>query len=215
MIDRLQNYYDIAIRSNKGNLTKMKQDILASVFHCASSESNLWHDYCEKGPQSWCSYQRDKVNGTKTYLPGVGLPRAIIEDIKPIYKDLSNDKLLNGCLDGITQNQNECFNGYVWNRLPKTKYVGFENFKFGLYDAVAIFNMGRQATLSIIEKMSISPGKYTIEGCSKMNEMRLYNAQYKNKDVSKKTRKVIRGRKKSKTDSIIEKEGKTYEAGGF
>ena len=35
MIDRLQNYYGIAIRSNVGDLDKMKKAIYASLFHCA------------------------------------------------------------------------------------------------------------------------------------------------------------------------------------
>ena len=51
-IDRLQNY-GIAIRSNPGNLDAMKKTILASVFHCASSEKNKWHTaYCPEGEMS-------------------------------------------------------------------------------------------------------------------------------------------------------------------
>ena len=40
MIDKLQNYYGIAIRSNPGDLAAMKNAVLASLFHCASSEKN-------------------------------------------------------------------------------------------------------------------------------------------------------------------------------
>ena len=35
MIDKLHNYYGIAIRSNSGNLSAMKTAIYASLFHCA------------------------------------------------------------------------------------------------------------------------------------------------------------------------------------
>ena len=31
VIDRLQNYYGIAIRSNKGNLTEMQKAVMASI----------------------------------------------------------------------------------------------------------------------------------------------------------------------------------------
>ena len=37
IIDKLQNYYGIAIRSNIANLAAMKKGILASLFHVASS----------------------------------------------------------------------------------------------------------------------------------------------------------------------------------
>ena len=74
IIDRLQNYYGIAIRSNKGNKENMKLAIHASLFHVSSSKTNIWHDHCPKGASSWCGYQRDKALGTSTYKPGPGLP---------------------------------------------------------------------------------------------------------------------------------------------
>jgi hypothetical protein len=40
---------------------------------------------------------------------------------------IANDKLLSKCLDGKTQNQNESLNGMIWNRLPKTVFVGDES----------------------------------------------------------------------------------------
>ncbi|GFS82296.1 uncharacterized protein TNCV_3340271 [Trichonephila clavipes] len=35
-IDRLQNYYGIAVRSNVGNLNAMQQNAIAALYHCAS-----------------------------------------------------------------------------------------------------------------------------------------------------------------------------------
>ena len=53
MIDRLQNYYGIAIRSNVGNLSEMKA-IYDSLIHCASSKDRSLHCYCPEGADSWC-----------------------------------------------------------------------------------------------------------------------------------------------------------------
>lgn len=39
---------------------------------------------------------------------------------KPVYEDLSRDDLLNRCLGGCTQNNNESFNSTVWSIAPKT-----------------------------------------------------------------------------------------------
>ena len=42
----------------------------------------------------------------------------IIKHVKPISADLSSDALLEKYLHELTQNQNESFNGTVWNRIP-------------------------------------------------------------------------------------------------
>ena len=59
MIDRLQNYYGIAIRSNVGDLDGMKKAIHASFFHCASSERRDLHTHCPPGPSSWCGFRQE------------------------------------------------------------------------------------------------------------------------------------------------------------
>ena len=115
MIDRLQNYYGIAIRSNVGDLNGMKKTIHASFFHCASSEQRDLHTHCPTGPSSWCGYQRDR----NSFKHGPGLPDAVIAKVKPVYQRLSEDSLLEKCLHGKTQNQNEAANGMVWERIPK------------------------------------------------------------------------------------------------
>ena len=146
MIDKLQNYYGIAIRSNSGNLKSMKRDILASLWHCASTVSRSFHNaYCPPGKDSWCGYMQDKAKKTSTYKHGKGLLIAVSTALKPTHARLSNDNLLTKCLDGKTQNQNESFNGMIWTRVPKTVFVGTSAFKLGVYDAVAHFNIGAKS----------------------------------------------------------------------
>ncbi|GFU65295.1 transposable element Tcb2 transposase [Trichonephila clavipes] len=55
----------------------------------------------------------------------------------PLEKDL-----LKKCLRGRTQNPNESFNKCIWERIPKTVFVGIETLKFGVMDAVICFNDG-------------------------------------------------------------------------
>ena len=147
-IDKLQNYNGIAVRSNPGNLQGMKSAIHTSLFHCVSSEKRNLHHHCPDGPDSWCRFKKDKVNNTNFYKPGPGLPDDIIAKRKPIYVRPRDDELLRKCLDGKTQNQNESLNGMIWNRLPKGVHVGADVLKFGVYDAVADFNMGTRAAVS-------------------------------------------------------------------
>ena len=103
----------------------MQDNVMAVMGHVASSEKNCWYDKGPKGSESWCKYQADKANGTKFYKPGKGLDATIIKHIKPILVDLCKDELLKKCLDCKTQNQNQSFNGTVWNRLPMSAIINF------------------------------------------------------------------------------------------
>jgi hypothetical protein len=52
-----------------------------------------------------------------------------------------------------TQNQNKSLNGMIWNRLPKSIFVGGNVLQLGMHDAVAHFNMGSRASVDILSKM--------------------------------------------------------------
>ena len=211
-IDRLQNYYGIAIRQNKNDLAGMKKAVCATLFHVASSETNNFHfPHCPEGPDSWCRFNKDKEDGTKTYKPGPGLPVSIVCKLKPMYKELSSDKLLEKCLHGLTQNHNESFNKTIWDRLPKTNMVSITQLEFGVYDAVAVFNIGRKATILTFEKM----GMHLSNSCRKINRKRLYQSSYKNSSPAKKQRKILRAKRKAKSDNISQTEGKSYKCGAF
>ena len=154
MIDRLQNYYDIAIRENKNNLKAMQAATRATLFHVASSKDNNWrYPHCPEGTNSWCKFNQDKADGTSTYKPGPGLPLPVLLKLKPIFQVLSHEDLLNKCLHGLTQNQNESFNAMIWDRVPKSRYVSFSQLELGVYDAVANFNIERKASMLIFEKL--------------------------------------------------------------
>ena len=149
IIDKFQNYYGIAIRSNKNNLKAIQAATRATLFHVASSkENNLHYPHSPTGPDSWCKYNKDRADGTSTYEPGPGLPISIISvvlKLKPIFEELSHEDLLRKCLHSLTQNQNESFNAMIWDRLPKSRYVSFTPLQFVVCDAVANFNIGRKA----------------------------------------------------------------------
>ena len=211
LIDKMQNYYGIAIRANVGNLNEMKNAVLASFFHCASSDACPLYNYCPVGPDSWCRHQQ----GKQSYKHGAGLPLSIIAKVKPVYKRLSEDELLQKCLHGKTQNQNESFNGLIWQRIPKEVFVGKDLLELGLFDAVAHFNMGSQSVLQLYEALGIKTGAFTMNGCEEMNKDRLCVAGYHERETSKKRRKVQRGEKKRKDDKCKDAEGLTYGPGQF
>ena len=113
----------MAIRSNIGNLHVMKKAIYASWCHVSSSEENNFHTHCTEGTNSWCTYQADIANGTSTHIHGKGVKAEIIKHVKAVFDGLSDETLLKKCLYGKTQNANESFNGTIWNRIPKARFI--------------------------------------------------------------------------------------------
>ena len=216
VIDRLQNFFGVAIRQNSGNLEEMKKAVLASLFHVASSKVNNWHyPHCPTGSDSWCKYNVDKENGTNFYKPGPGLPLAIVCKIKPVYAALSKESELIKCLHGKTQNANESFNDLIWERVPKTDYVTLPTLELGVYGAVGHFNIGMKSSVLIYEKLMMVPGVYTLHGCKKTNRKRLNLSIYKSNKRNKLKRQSLRRKKLKMSDKINETEVATYIPGGF
>ena len=135
--------------------------------------------------------------------------------VKPIYARLSSDDLLKKCLDGKTQNANESLNGMIWNRLPKTVFVGASVLSFGVYDAVAHFNIGTKAAENVLKELGMEPGRFFLAGMKKINKERIAKANFRNKKETRKRRKILRGSKKAKDDKLVEQEGSTYQPGAF
>ncbi|GFW79683.1 uncharacterized protein TNCV_4361091 [Trichonephila clavipes] len=139
-IDRLQNYYGIAVRSNVGNLSGLQQNVIAALFHCSSSVEKPMHGQCPIGKDSWCYYQRALSCGKKPNEKYKGLSNEVLNTIKPTYLELCTKELLTKCLHGKTQNSNECLNGVIWQRVPEEAFVCLKILKSGALDAVIQFN---------------------------------------------------------------------------
>ena len=151
-------------RSNIGDLDTMKKAIFAVLFHVCSSEKNNYHVYCPPGADSWCT---NLVRACR---------KIAIKHLNPTFSDLSDDNLLPKCPHVKTQNQNESFNGLIWRRTPKDRFV---------YDAVIHFNIGNLATLLIFDKVNIERGCYTTLGCITDKNCRIQKAKRQSSDSAK------------------------------
>lgn len=211
MIDTLQNYYGFAIRQNAGDLAGMKRAVRAVLPHVASSNENKMHEGCPEGPDSWCKYKTDPEN----YKHKKGLPKPIVEFIKPVFEDLANEKLLKKCLHGKTQNVNECLNKLIWDRCAKENYVEKSVIEEAVYSAISYFNDGAQSVTNMFCKLGISSvGIFTREACARRNSERVYYSDRKSNEIVKKRRKTLRAIRKGFQDKAIEAEGDLYSPGG-
>ncbi|GFY30334.1 uncharacterized protein TNCV_4065841 [Trichonephila clavipes] len=111
MIDLITTYYGNAIRQNKTCLPDMRKAVWAVYFHIRSSNEEPLHSFCPVGPNSWCKYHNQVLEGSvETFRHSNKLPVAVMDAIKPVFNDLSQPKLLQKCLGGKTLNNNESIN---------------------------------------------------------------------------------------------------------
>ena len=96
-----------------------------------------------KSDDTWCKYWKNKSDGTKLYNEDNCLPEVFMAELDPIFQSrLSKNDLLNRCLKGITQNQNEAANGILWSKCSKTKFCGARRVGIAACATIAAFNTG-------------------------------------------------------------------------
>ena len=77
-IDILQSYFGMPLRQNR-NLQNMMDAIMASLFHVSE-----YHEKCPRNSDTWCLYQKDKIDGTHLYKSKNGLPLDVRKEIMPV-----------------------------------------------------------------------------------------------------------------------------------
>lgn len=214
-IDKLQNYYGIAIRSNVGNLENMQSAVIAAFFHCCSGKNHQMHGQCPSGSESWCRYQRALNNGRQILDTTPGIPSSIIKIIKPVYMSLCDRELLSKCLHGMTQNRNESFNNLLWTIVPKETFVGIETLNLGAHIALILFNSGFLGLLPVFEKLGLPTNQERVKMYRQIDMVRIMISKRNSLASIKIKRKKRRQAKKSKLSNYETKEGLSYKCGEF
>ena len=96
LMKKLQKYYGKAIRSNVSSIQEMKDAVMA--------------------------HRRAEATGEPPPRHKTTIVAEIAPFVRKVYEDLSANSLLERCLLGASQNQNESFNSLIWNRCPKTEF---------------------------------------------------------------------------------------------
>jgi len=198
LIDKLTVYYGLAIRRNNDSAQKMKDAIWATYFHYNSTDENPQHEKCPSGPESWCPWQRASAMNTLSsfkhdYDP---LPSDISSAIKPIYEELSKEELLERCVGGFTQNNNESLNQLIWKITPKILPAGSKIVDIAAYVAAGTFNEGIAALLLLMHGMDLKLGRNSHEYARKQDESRVLAAEKKADAETRKAR--VRHRQEQK-----------------
>lgn len=172
------------------------------------------HGDCPPGVDSWCRYQVAKANNKlREFKHKPALHPDVVKAITSIYTDLSNDSLLERCVGGFTQNQNESLNNLIWCFAPKRVFSGIITVKIAANIATCIFNKGYSSILSIMAAINIITGPTAVTTCKMLDEERLEIADKRTFDSSKEGRIARRSSRSALEEAALEAEGPMYEAG--
>ncbi|GFV80865.1 uncharacterized protein TNCV_3517321 [Trichonephila clavipes] len=109
----------------------MQSAVIAAFYHCCFSTKKPMHGQYPTGTDSLRKFQKAKTLGKIFTAKAPGLPQNILNIVKPHYFKLCDQKLLEKCLHGLTQNANESFKGVLWNIVPKQNFVELQSLKLG------------------------------------------------------------------------------------
>lgn len=212
---KLQTYYKIAITSNKDSVRSMYTALWASYFHCCSSDGASSHKFCPTGPNSWCKHKRAEALGEPAPRHTPLLTKAQGLAIMPIYKRLTEEKLLTRCLHGKMQNAAESLNSKIWLLCPKTKFASRTTVETATALAVLWYNKGHKGFEQVLEEIGILPSQdlathgdqCDVVRIRKMNAKRTAEARAHRRSTAKRARVEDTDRKS--------REGQSYGAGDF
>ena len=197
----LTKYYGNAIRGHSNSVSEMSNAIWATFYHKKSTDDNATHHLCPSGRKSWCKWQVAKArNKLQGFHHSNTIPAAVMDAIKPIYEELTQPDLLQRCIGGFTQNNNESFNQYIWKLIPKHSYSGLRVLKIGIYIAVSCFNDGKAAILQVLKKMNADPGLSAVKWAMTQDEERIFWSDKRAAHSTLESRKARRKRIHSDDD---------------
>jgi hypothetical protein len=204
--------YGNAIRRNKNNLIKMKEQVWAVCFHRLSTDQNSLHHFCSP----LCPYKKAQTdNKLGAYKHTSNLPTVVMDIIKPIFRDLAHPDPLRKCLDGFTQNPNESANSLIWTYCPPKKYHGLTTVSTAVSIAVGVFNDGAKKTfLDIMRGLELSVGQFAADCFRQKNMRRIENVQRQANNASHEARVVQRRSRLARDEKQTLQEEFPYLSGG-
>ncbi|KYQ53517.1 hypothetical protein ALC60_00043, partial [Trachymyrmex zeteki] len=163
------------------------------------------HDLCPVGQDSWCEWQRAAAMGKlESYVHSYdAFSSEVLEAIRPVYNDLSAEALLQRCVGGFNQNNNESYNQLIWKITPKTVPSGSTIVNIAAKIAASVFNEGSSIHLTMLYSIGSKLGHNAHEYCRQMDENRITIAEHRAQLATREAR-ILRRQQKSENLDILE-----------
>jgi len=131
----------------------------------------------------------------------------VLKAITSIYEELSSENLLQRCIGGFTQNNNESLNTLIWSFAPKCVFSGAKTVEIASYLAESIFNEGYKSLLKMMHFMNITIGPNAIAIYTKVDKARISIADARSFEASKEGRVERRAMRSVIEEDFCEEEG--------
>ena len=143
---------------------------------------------------SWCIFW----SHNESYDNSKRLPPAFYNELKPLFIRLSDDSLLNRCLLGLTQNQNEAINQVLWSKCPKTRFCGRVKLELAVCETITKFNSGAGSKAVLLKTSGVAPGTNMLAALRKADNTRIKFAARKISVKARLARRKLRAKKNLK-----------------
>lgn len=221
IIDKLTVYYGLAIRRNNESAEAMQNAIWATYCHYSSMDKNPQHEKCPPGIDSWCEWQKayaalpeDKKTEIESFQHTyTALPADVLEAIKPIYGDLTKKELIDRCVGGFTQNNNESYNQLIWKITPKHLPGGTLPVQIAAYASACIFNEGNISLLKMFEAIGVPCGRNAHAYVTHDDEWRITIAEQRAQAATREGRMARRQHQIDVLEAAEDAEGTLYGPG--
>lgn len=205
----MSTYFSLAIQRNPNSTANMKKEILAGYYHKISTDANPQHEFCDI---KWCTYLQSKEKNLE-YKHKPALELLAQKNVKEIYDDLTDEKLLKRCLGKNTQNNNESFNKTIWQFAPKHIYHGKEVIELSAWLAAIIYNEGLSPILKIYEGIGVAVGNYAANFVIARDRVRIHGAEHRSTELAKKRKSDQQKEKNQEQVEYEQAEGLLYAPG--
>lgn len=221
VVDKLTVYYGLAIRRYNHSVEAMKNAIWSTYFHYSSTNKKPQHEKCPVGIDSWCEWQRayaalpedKKAEIASFHHTYTALPADVLKAIKPIYEDLTKEELLERCVGGFTQNNNESYNQLIWKISPKHLPGSSVPVQIAAYTSACMFNEGNITLLKILEALGVQCGRNSHAYVTKQDESRITIAEQRAQAATKEGRMARRQQQIDILEAANDAEGLLYGPG--
>ena len=152
-------------------------------------------------------HQCASAKGEEPPQPHTPIPNKAASLFLNIFQKLSDPALIECCLLGANQNQNESFNSLIWNRCPKTEFCSSTVVSIAVDLAVMTFNSGKVSLRSLFDRLGLSCGSLTSNFFQSQDDNHVWLAEWKSRDLVKKRRQAMRLDRVALEERLVEEEG--------
>lgn len=134
----------------------------------------------------------------------------------PVFQRLASNELLDRCLEGRTQNDNEALHSLIWSKCPKEVFVTKRRVTIAVCEAISEYNFGNSLTICDRHKqLGLSPGSKTLKMATQKDLRVVKRRQNRSTESFQRYRRTVRIAQMRAEEAKKKQKGPSYGPGAF